>query len=115
MNLIEDVLYADEVAHNPSSETTKKNRSMDPVGASPRAIWALDRTPGHTPRGTPRSMTPSDSMGRGMNQGEMETNGNSNHDLMEIRIKPAKILTKAKMSYLEKLEAYGLRSPTARH
>ncbi|KAI3771518.1 hypothetical protein L6452_02683 [Arctium lappa] len=117
MNLIEDVLHADEVAQNPSSELTKKNRSTDSVAASPRAIWALDQIPGHTPspRGTPRSMTPSDSMGRGMDQGEMEANGNSNHDLMEIRIKPAKILTKAKMSYLEKLEAYGLRSPTARH
>ncbi|KVI11596.1 Plant specific Rop nucleotide exchanger, PRONE, partial [Cynara cardunculus var. scolymus] len=115
MNLIEDVLYADEVAQNPSSGMTKKNQSMDSVVASPRAIRALDQTPGHTPRGIPRSMTLSGSMGRGLDQGEMETNGNSNADLMEIRIKPAKILTKAKMSYLEKLEAYGLRSPTARH
>ncbi|KAD3067902.1 hypothetical protein E3N88_35782 [Mikania micrantha] len=115
MRLIEDVLEADEVAQNPSLRVYKKNQSMDAMSASPRSIRTLgqlmDRaTPVHSPRGTPLL---SDSKWWGVDQGEvLETNGNSSPNL---KIKHVKILTKAKMSYIEKLEAYGLRSPTSRH
>ncbi|KAL4572211.1 hypothetical protein LXL04_018981 [Taraxacum kok-saghyz] len=90
MNSIEDVLYADEVVRNPPLEMIKKNELMDIVA-------------GQSPRGKPMLL---DTMGWGMDQGKMEMNGSSS---------PVRILIKAKMSYIEKLEAYGLRSPTARH
>ncbi|XP_023769952.2 rho guanine nucleotide exchange factor 8 [Lactuca sativa] len=113
MNSIEDVLYADEVVRNPEMETMmmKKEQSVDVVAlsiSSPRAIRGVkDWTGVHSPKGKPSSMNLLDSMGWGFDQGKMEMmNGNSS---------PVKILTKAKMSYIEKLEAYGLRSPTARH
>ncbi|KAI3513755.1 hypothetical protein L1887_11888 [Cichorium endivia] len=114
MNSIEDVLYADEVVRNPELEMIKE-QSMDLIAGSPRSIRGLGQlkewTPVHSPRGKPTSMTLFDSMGWGLDQGKMEMNGSSSPDLS----KPVKILTKAKMSYIEKLEAYGLRSPTARH
>ncbi|CAH1433167.1 unnamed protein product [Lactuca virosa] len=113
MNSIEDVLYADEVVRNPEMETMmKKEQSVDVVAlsiSSPRAIRGVkDWTGVHSPGGKPpSSMNLLDSMGWGFDQGKIEMmNGNSS---------PVKILTKAKMSYIEKLEAYGLRSPTARH
>nr|GEU73443.1 Rho guanine nucleotide exchange factor 8-like [Tanacetum cinerariifolium] len=111
---IEDVLNVDEMEQNPSG-TIKKNQSMDFIGASPRSMRALgllkDRSPVHSPR-APTSVPLSDPIGWSVDHGETETYGNSGPDL---KIKPPKILTKAKMSYIEKLEAYGLRSPTARH
>ncbi|KAF5805311.1 putative PRONE domain, Rop guanine nucleotide exchange factor [Helianthus annuus] len=114
LKLIEDVLKADEVAQNPSLGMIKKNHSMDFMLASPLSILTLgqliDRsTPVHSPRRTPRL---SDSKGWGMDQELIEENGNSSPNL---KIKHVKILTKAKMSYMERLEAYGVRSPTARH
>lgn len=115
MRLIEDVLKADEMAQNPSLGMNKKNQSMDSMSASPRSICTLgqlmDRaTPVHSPRGTPML---SDFNAWGVDREElMETNGNCSPSL---KIKHVKILTKAKISYIEKLEAYGLRSPTARH
>lgn len=116
IGLIEDVLDADEVA-NPSAGMLKRNLSINSITSSPRSIRSLsllkDRAPFHSPRESPTMITLGDSKGWGMmDHGEMETIGNTSPDL---KIKPDKILAKTKMSYIEKLEAYGLRSPTARH
>ncbi|XP_076954447.1 rop guanine nucleotide exchange factor 12-like [Bidens hawaiensis] len=133
MRLIEEVLKADEEAQNLSLGIIKKNQSMDSMLTQNPSLGViknqsldsmlalplhmhtlgklLDRSPSiQSPRG---AYMLSDTKGWGVDQGElMEENGNSSPNL---KIKHVKILTKAKMSYIEKLEAYGLRSPTARH
>ncbi|XP_071692539.1 rho guanine nucleotide exchange factor 8-like [Rutidosis leptorrhynchoides] len=124
MTHIEDVLNADEVAQNSSLGMIKKIQSIGSM--SPRSTRALslmkDRTPGHSPKGTPTLvMQLSDSKGWNFDHGDIESNGNGNSspdhltdDVENSKIKNKHVKTR-KMSYIEKLEAYGLRSPTERH
>ncbi|KAI3711622.1 hypothetical protein L1987_70161 [Smallanthus sonchifolius] len=108
MNRIEDVLYADNVAQDPSllakKRTMSSRRTLDESN---------DQTPSQTPTGSPTSMTLSDFMGWSIDQ---ETSPKSeDKETEKYHSKSAKILARTKNSYMEKLEAYKLRSPTTRH
>ncbi|PON50540.1 PRONE domain containing protein [Parasponia andersonii] len=126
MSRIEDVLYADSLTQSPS---TNSNGRLSVV-SSPIAIPQKSQNTEEDEErfgssGTPTSMTLSDFMGWSLSQGEAgngkksDLRGNkdiqfkqaSDHKLMS---KPANINTK-RFSYLEKLENFSLRSPTARH
>lgn len=121
LSRIEDVLYADYITQNPSHSVSEKKllRESSEITAgsdmfpSPREENNVE---------TIGSMTLSDFMGWGMDQGNAESNdltgdsdeaskdGEGNQHHMQ---KLASIVTNKKGSYLENLG--GLRSPTARH
>lgn len=113
MNRIEDVLYADNVAQDPSllgsrGSSVESNRQT------------LSQNQGQTPSGSPTSMTLSDFMGWSVDQEGTTTNSNAtpkpeDTETEKYQSKSAKILARTKNSYMEKLEAYKLRSPTTRH
>ncbi|KAD6795119.1 hypothetical protein E3N88_06015 [Mikania micrantha] len=109
MNRIEDVLYADNVAQDPSLMAKKRTTLSRRV---------LDEPNGQlTPPGSPTSMTLSDFMGWSVDQ-ETTSSASSPKEDKEIekyQSKSAKILARTKNSYMEKLEAYKLKSPTTRH
>nr|XP_043626063.1 rho guanine nucleotide exchange factor 8-like [Erigeron canadensis] len=113
MNRIEDVLYADNVAQDPSLLASRK-----PLEESNGQIG---QNQGQTPTGSPTSLTLSDFMGWSIDQeGASTTNSNStpkseDTEPEKYQSKSAKILARTKNSYMEKLEAYKLRSPTTRH
>ncbi|KAK9060766.1 hypothetical protein SSX86_021472 [Deinandra increscens subsp. villosa] len=109
MNRIEDVLYADNVAQDPSLLEKKRTMSSRRTPDESKG-----QTPGQTPTGSPTSMTLSDFMGWSVDQ---ETNSPKSEDkeTEKYQSKSAKILARTKNSYMEKLEAYKLRSPTTRH
>ncbi|KVH93905.1 hypothetical protein Ccrd_004037 [Cynara cardunculus var. scolymus] len=119
MNRIEDVLYADNMAQDPSLPANKRTTSsrvslgafIDPTTA---------QSPGHTPTGSPTSRTLSDFMGWSVDQEGTETTKSispksEDTENEKYHSKSAKIISRTKNSYMEKLEAYGLRSPTVRH
>ncbi|XP_050384508.1 rop guanine nucleotide exchange factor 12 [Argentina anserina] len=119
LSRIEDVLYADYVVHNPSAVSKKYSiRETSPSTAtSPDRCMPKDENGGNE---TPTSMTLSDFMGWGSDQGdseakkEQETASDEPHEVKHPHIqKLANIVTNKKMSYLETLG--GMRSPTARH
>lgn len=117
MNRIEDVLYADNVAQDPS--LLAKKRSISARGSTREFN---DESPDHSPGQTPtESMTLSDFMGWSLDQEETtKTNGGSSpkqddNESEKYQSYSARILARTKNSYLEKLEAYKLRSPTTRH
>ncbi|CAI9285937.1 unnamed protein product [Lactuca saligna] len=122
MNRIEDVLYADNVAQDPSLLAKKKSTS-----ARVRVATSEDNddTPGHSPGQTPtESMTLSDFMGWSVDQEQEESNtknGDSSPKPVEenenekYQSYSARILARTKNSYMEKLGGIGLRSPTTRH
>lgn len=122
---IEDVLYADYVTQNPSHAVCKRNILKDSIEATtPREGFSssgedMDKS---FSTETPNSMTLSDFMGWGMDQGDAEAkkDGAELEELSkESEIKHphihkiANIVTNKKASYLENLG--GLRSPTSRH
>lgn len=119
MNRIEDVLYADNMAQDPSLPANKRTTSMS-LGASIDPTQPA-QSPGHTPTGSPTSRTLSDFMGWSVEQDGPETTKSNSSPKSEdtenekYHSKSAKILSRTKNSYMEKLEAYGLRSPTIRH
>ncbi|MFS7991010.1 putative PRONE domain, Rop guanine nucleotide exchange factor [Helianthus anomalus] len=108
MNRIEDVLYADNVAQDPSLLAKKRTLSSRPtLNDSNR------QTPGESPTGSPTATTLSDVMGWSV---EQEASPQPEEKEPEkYHSKSAKILARTKNSYMEKLEAYKLRSPTTRH
>ncbi|KAI3714615.1 hypothetical protein L6452_21573 [Arctium lappa] len=120
MNRIEDVLYADNMAQDPSLPANKRTTSSRvSLGASIDPTSA--QSPGHTPTGSPTSRTLSDFMGWSVEQDGPETTKSNSSPKSEdtenekYQSKSARILSRTKNSYMEKLEAYGLRSPTVRH
>ena len=127
MSRIEDVLYADSLTQNPSSANSNGRLSVvsSPIAIPQKSQNAEEEVERFSSSDTPTSMTLSDFMGWSLSQGEAD-NGKKNdlrvnkdsqlkqasdHKLMN---KPANINTK-RFSYLEKLENFSLRSPTARH
>ncbi|KAI3775510.1 hypothetical protein L1987_50089 [Smallanthus sonchifolius] len=117
MNRIEDVLYADKVAQDPS--LLAKKRTMSSRGVLDESSSQVSgQTPIQTPTGSPTSMTLSDFMGWSVDQ-ETTSSASSpkseDKETEKYHSKSAKILARTKNSYMEKLEAYKLRSPTTRH
>ncbi|KAJ0676877.1 putative PRONE domain, Rop guanine nucleotide exchange factor [Helianthus annuus] len=108
MNRIEDVLYADNVAQDPSLLAKKRTLSSRPTLNNSNR-----QTPGESPIGSPTATTLSDVMGWSV---EQEASPQPEEKEPEkYHSKSAKILARTKNSYMEKLEAYKLRSPTTRH
>ncbi|XP_030487951.1 rop guanine nucleotide exchange factor 12 [Cannabis sativa] len=127
MSRIEDVLYADSVAQNPSSANSNGRLSMSssPISLTQMSQTSEDEAEKLSSSDTPTSMTLSDFMGWSLSQGEADggkkNDSKGNKDTLlkqandhKLVNKPANINTK-KLSYLEKLENFSLRSPTARH
>ncbi|XP_071715435.1 rho guanine nucleotide exchange factor 8-like [Rutidosis leptorrhynchoides] len=113
MNRIEDVLYADNVAQDPSLKASR-GPSNESNGQT------LGQNQGQPPSESPTSMTLSDFMGWSVEQEGSTTNSNAtpksdDTETEKYQSKSAKILARTKNSYMEKLEAYKLRSPTTRH
>uniref|UniRef100_A0A2N9F0E3 PRONE domain-containing protein n=1 Tax=Fagus sylvatica TaxID=28930 RepID=A0A2N9F0E3_FAGSY len=121
LSRIEDVLYADYVTQNPSDAACKRYALSEfSQNASPESFPSPKEE--NYPE-TPGSMTLSDFMGWGLDQGDAEAkkdstgysdevskDGEVKHNHMH---KLANLVTNKKISYLENLGA--MRSPTARH
>ncbi|XP_074273816.1 rho guanine nucleotide exchange factor 8-like [Silene latifolia] len=108
LNRVDDVIYADNKATNPSPNGSNEN-------LSPSESDTMDKP------GSPSSMTLLDFMGWNIDQGE---DGKKNSGGFEDYLRDQeteKLITKTppenkKISYLERLEHWGgLRSPTSRH
>ncbi|KAG8367390.1 hypothetical protein BUALT_Bualt16G0067000 [Buddleja alternifolia] len=128
MSRIEDVLYVDAVAQDPSLAVGTWNSTPSPTLSSfesPEEEEEEDKL-SSAAADTPSSMTLSDFMG--WNFEPPETEMKKNHfagnlqsyvvkdEEEKIMIKPAyNIISKKKFSYTDKLEMSGFRSPTARH
>lgn len=125
MSRIEDVLYADSIAQDPSLAVAKWKPSPD---SSPSPQLSGVSSPGEeteklsSAAETPTSMTLSDCMGWNLEQAESVKNlpsgnleGYSKDESEKPMSKPANIVTGRKFSYIDKVELSGLRSPTARH
>lgn len=120
---IEDVLYADYVTQNPSHAACKRNILKDSIEATtPPDGFSSSSEDMDKSTETPSSMTLSDFMGWGIDQGDAEAkkDGAESEELSkESEIKHphihkiTNIVTNKKASYLENLG--GLRSPTSRH
>ncbi|KAJ4957748.1 hypothetical protein NE237_024859 [Protea cynaroides] len=124
MSRIEDVLYADSLAKNPSLAESDRKLSIDssPVVGPvkfPNPDEELEKL-----NSVDTSMTLSDFMGWHLDQGETEQKKESLENLEDYSknddgksmSKPANIVTNKKISYIEMFENLGgLRSPTARH
>ncbi|GAB2269401.1 Rop guanine nucleotide exchange factor 12 [Dionaea muscipula] len=117
LSRIEDVLYADSLAQNPSLAQCKR---LPPTGDSmpmkfPSAEEEIEKL---NAAGTPTSMTLLDFMGWSANQGEMDKRG-SDDDMDEIydgdqKPSTGKLQTLApRKSYIDNLG--GSMSPTSRH
>ncbi|GJU55512.1 Rho guanine nucleotide exchange factor 8-like protein [Tanacetum coccineum] len=116
MNRIEDVLYADRVAQDPSLLAKKRTMSSRVPLEESNSQKISGHTPGQTPTGSPTSMTLSDFMGWSVEQETASSSPKSeDKETEKYTSKSAKILARTKNSYMEKLEAYKLRSPTTRH
>uniref|UniRef100_A0A803LNE9 PRONE domain-containing protein n=1 Tax=Chenopodium quinoa TaxID=63459 RepID=A0A803LNE9_CHEQI len=120
LSRIEDVLYADSLAQNPSLAQKKRNPLADIKITSTKFPNADEEIERLNAVGTPPSMTLSDFMGWTMdnNEGDLKAKeGAGNEDIKDISDlkvgKLANIALPKKVSYLENLG--GLRSPTARH
>ncbi|KAI3443780.1 hypothetical protein Pfo_000445 [Paulownia fortunei] len=126
MSRIQDVLYADSLAQDPSLAVATWKQSRD---STPSPTLSSFPSPGEeaeklsSAAETPTSMTLSDFMGWNLEPPEMEIRKNHSTGNLDsyvkddeemIMIKPANINTK-KFSYIDKIEMSGLRSPTARH
>ncbi|KAK6914883.1 PRONE domain [Dillenia turbinata] len=119
MSRIEDVLYADSVAQNPSLANKNPLKDVPPVRAPVTLL-----KPGQEMEKVinAESMTLSDFMGWNLDQSENDAKKEDEFDHFfngddQILVKkpPSNINTNKKVSYIEKLEMGGLRSPTARH
>ncbi|KAG8379965.1 hypothetical protein BUALT_Bualt07G0144400 [Buddleja alternifolia] len=112
LSRIEDVMQADLIARNPSSAEQKRQPLKQ---RSPIAI-AKEELEQSAPQ-TPTSMTLLDFMGWNLDNGETEAKKDMNDDFDAKPLsKPPNIITSnKKMSYIERLENLGSRSPRARH
>ncbi|PKA54450.1 Rho guanine nucleotide exchange factor 8 [Apostasia shenzhenica] len=118
MSRIEDVLFADQLAQDPSKKSSGQKHSL--TDSEPFLLKKFDpkeeimKLDSMDP---PNSMTLSDFMGWALEQdteGENKDTG-SMQDILELK-KPPHVVTHKRFSYIEKLENLGgLRSPTARH
>ncbi|KAL2928483.1 Rop guanine nucleotide exchange factor 12 [Bienertia sinuspersici] len=120
LSRIEDVLYADSLAQNPSLAQYKRNPLTDIKITSTKFPNADEEIEKLNAVGTPPSMTLSDFMGWTMDNGDGDlkpkegAEDEEQDDTCELKIgKLANIAIPKKISYLENLG--GLRSPTARH
>ncbi|XP_042492695.1 rho guanine nucleotide exchange factor 8-like [Macadamia integrifolia] len=124
MSRIEDVLYADSLARDPSLAESDRKLSVNSLAIGrvkfPDAEEEIQKL---NSIDTPTSMTLSDFMGWHLDQGETELKKDSSENVEDYwkdeekpMSKPANIVTNKKVSYIEKLEILGgLRSPTSRH
>ncbi|KAJ7951761.1 Rop guanine nucleotide exchange factor like [Quillaja saponaria] len=116
LSRIEDVLHADYLTQNPSQTGNKRNSSRSsPQITVPDSFSSPREEMDKSGAETPGSMTLSDFMGWGADQGEAEMKKDTmgfSDDLNGKKI-PNVVVTNKKISYLENLG--GLRSPTARH
>lgn len=124
MSRIEDVLYADSIAQDPSLAVSKRKLSMEsptsPSWEQESSPMAQEETGKSTPEETVNSMTLSDFMGWSLDQGDNDGAKTRKDELAKQEDdksagKPPKITTDKKFSYIDKVETGGLRSPTARH
>ncbi|XP_068647548.1 rho guanine nucleotide exchange factor 8-like [Aristolochia californica] len=121
MSRIEDVLYADYIALNPTQGDTNKRRSVSdsPVKGPVKFPDPGEEIEKLNNMDTPASMTLSDFMGWHLDQEseKKKETGNLedmlNFEDMKLASKPTNVVTNKKFSYIENLG--GLRSPTARH
>jgi len=124
LSRIEDVLYADSVAKNPSLVMSSRRISLDSLPVSGKTSPnSLDENMNFHSSETPPSMTLSDFMGWSSIKEELDTR-NSTGDFDEyVDEKDEKNATKSpncaapqKSYYLEKLEYLNaLKAPIARH
>ncbi|KAG0493946.1 hypothetical protein HPP92_004940 [Vanilla planifolia] len=117
MSRIEDILYADQLAQDPSKK--KSNRKLSLSNSDlvlPKKLDAKEEIEKLDSMEPPTSMTLSDFMGWALDQ-ETESENKEQGGPEETKLKkPPNVVTHKKFSYLEKLENLGgLRSPTARH
>lgn len=124
MSRIEDVLYADTVAKNPSLAVSSKRFSLDSSSVSDQTSPnSVDENSHLRSSDTPPSMTLSDFMGWDACKSDIKRT-NSTGDLDEYAkekdekstTKSPKFTTPQKSYYLEKLEYLNaLKTPIARH
>lgn len=123
MSRIEDVHYADFLTRNQS--TAAKANARFSMVSSPNAESKMSQnSEDEDSDDTPTSRTLSDFMGWSLGQGEADNEKKNSlrkesrfkevSDQNKLMNKPANINTK-RFSYLEKLDNFSLRSPTARH
>jgi len=126
LSRIEDVLYADSVAKNPSLAVSSRRVSLDSLPMSAKTSPnSVDESSHFNSSETPPSMTLSDFMGWTSMKEDLDIkNSNSTGDLLEyVDEKDEKSATKSpscaapqKSYYLEKLEYLNaLKTPIARH
>lgn len=120
LSRIEDVLYADSLAQNPSLAQCKRNPLTDIKVISMKFPNADEEIEKLNAAGTPTSMTLSDFMGWTMDQGDADKpkDATGNEELQQDGEpkqggKIPYLVIPKKISYVENLG--GLRSPTARH
>ncbi|PIN18155.1 hypothetical protein CDL12_09178 [Handroanthus impetiginosus] len=126
MSRIQDVLYADSLAQDPSLAVATWKQPIDSmpsptVSNLPSPVDETEKL--SSAAGTPTSMTMSDFMGWNLEPPETEIKKNhstgnlasyAKEEEEKIMTKPANVNLK-KFSYIDKIEMGGLRSPTARH
>ncbi|KAJ7963011.1 Rop guanine nucleotide exchange factor like [Quillaja saponaria] len=119
LSRIEDVLYADYLTQNPSQAGNRKcSVRASPQTTVPDMFPSPREETDKSGAETPGSMTLSDFMGWGADQGETEMKKDSmgfSDDAINGKHQklPNIVVTNKKLSYLENLG--GVRSPTARH
>ncbi|GAB4842236.1 Rop guanine nucleotide exchange factor 12 [Ancistrocladus abbreviatus] len=122
LSRIEDVLYADSFAQNPSLAQVKRPIGNLQISSSMKFPNAGEEIEKLNAAGTPTSMTLSDFMGWTLDQGESEMKRTGSEEDLEELAKDADqketgkltVQIPKKSSYIESLVG-GLRSPTARH
>lgn len=120
LSRIEDVLHADHLARNPSQALGKRNQLRNPSPATDTERFSTPREETEKVHSaeTPTSMTLSDFMGWDLDQGDADLKEPKGDDPLlkdpDGKQKISNAVTNKKVSYIEKLEHTGLRSPTAR-
>lgn len=111
LSRIEDVMHVDSLAINPSSAEQK--RFPSPIMRSEKTPIAKEDNSAETPT----SKTLLDFMGWNIDNGETETNKDTQDEVEANHLsKPPSIVTNKKLTYIERLENLGgTKSPTARH
>ncbi|KAL3375494.1 hypothetical protein AABB24_006789 [Solanum stoloniferum] len=117
MSRIEDVMQADDLAHDPSNGEVKRFPMGDSLGVSDGTFNDKEEVEKLCSAETPNSMTLLDFMGWG--EGDEDTEKDTKEEIRskendaKLLSKPPNIVTNKRVSYLENLT--GSRSPTARH
>ncbi|GFQ00543.1 rho guanine nucleotide exchange factor 8 [Phtheirospermum japonicum] len=124
MSRIQDVLYADSVAQDPSLSVVTCNSQVDSPTLSsnlPSPDDELEKS--SSAAETPTSMTLFDFMGWNLEppEADIKKNHSAGNPQSYVKDEEEKIMTKSanvnikEFSYVDKIEMGGLRSPTARH